>query len=259
MAICPDAHLHLFPDFAEIFSRGDSAPQNAVSGADPFLLLNSTAEEDWPVVQRESLADSRVWPFYGIHPWFTTDLRDGWDVRLAERLEANPEAGVGEIGLDGGKKCVQTSRERQLEIFSRQLALATDFSRPVSIHCVRAWDWLWEPMRRFGELKNVPIILHAFAGSPEMVTDILLKKRWNAFFSFAAFQARPEREKWRSLLRSIPTERLLLETDAETLKDSRRIDDFYRVSAETLGISSEELKEIVFDNLKSMRKFLSSS
>ncbi|MBE6428824.1 MAG: hypothetical protein E7028_09675 [Planctomycetaceae bacterium] len=255
----PDAHIHFFADFAEYFACSKPASPFFSSSPAP-LFLNAATEEDWQLLQKVAVAE-RVKPFFGIHPWSIKDLRNGWEERLAGILKSIPHSGIGEIGLDWSKPSIQGPelRQRQREVFSRQLALAAEFNRPVSIHCVRAWDAIWELTQNFPAKKNLAIIFHAFSGSPEMVSEILLKKRWNAFFSLAVFQARPESDKWRRLLRSIPTERLLLESDAETAKEAASLENLYQTAAEILKISRDELKDSVLRNLNVVWESLASS
>jgi len=109
---------------------------------------------------------------------------DGWLVELKQRLINNPDAIVGEIGLDGARwRAVEEgnendgnnsynnnnnnnnnnangnnpiwSRERilscpmnlQRRAFEQQLLLAAELQRPVSIHVVRAWGELLDSFK----------------------------------------------------------------------------------------------------------------
>lgn len=67
--------------------------------------------------------------------------RERWEAELRDRLRADPRAVVGEVGVDRAAVLpgtrVQTKFVHQQEIMEAHLALAGEFGRPVSIHCVR--------------------------------------------------------------------------------------------------------------------------
>lgn len=247
-----DAHVHLFSQF------GDFSVQRSVS------FLNSVSESDWelvcraaqfrsaegPILDLEKNAEGWIVPFLGIHPWAVLAAGAGWDERLETLLRRMPNAGVGEVGLDAWKPELQGRAAVCLQktFFQRQLALAVELGRPVSIHCVRAWELLWAFARPILSGKPIPILFHAFSGSPQLVTQILEKEKWNAFFSLASFRFQPQRPKSRALLRAIPKERLLLETDAESAESAKTLPWLYGSAAECLGISEVDLAKQMREN-----------
>lgn len=262
-----DAHVHLFPEFS------DFAQRRTVS------FLNAVSESDWEAVCRAVLcpernaeaqgrnfeqnaelrsgdfkpnAEPQVVPFLGIHPWAVLSAEAGWEERLEALLRRMPIAGVGEIGLDAWKPELQSDAAvcRQKTFFQRQLALAVELDRPVSIHCVRAWDHLWELARPILAGKQIPLLFHAFSGSPQIVSQILQKEKWNAFFSIASFRFHPDRPKSRELLHAIPRERLLLETDAESAEDALSLETLCRNAAECLRIPESELSDRILKNVR---------
>ena len=81
------------------------------------LSIMSTHPRDFPVVETTCTAFAQrgllAVPNYGAHPWFlheitedddddtNSDYKASWINELKERLENDPKACVGEIGLDG--------------------------------------------------------------------------------------------------------------------------------------------------------------
>lgn len=236
-----DAHLHFFP---ELLTEN-------VGWQPSCALLNATCEADWNLVAQAASRNAAIQPFFGIHPWWTETVAEGWDVRLAELLDRFPKAGIGEIGLDALRKEVNSPEtvEAQKRLFRAQLELAVRWERPVSVHCVRAWDWLWEPLRKTVGRAGQPILFHAFSGSPEQITQILENFRWNAFFSLASFRFQPESRRFLRLLPTIPQDRLLLETDTDSQSDAQKIGEFYEKLSPILGLTPERLAELTNQNL----------
>lgn len=83
---------------------------------------------------------------------FNDPHAEDWVVELKRRLIDHPDAIVGEIGLDGarwreggdGERMLSCPMDLQQQAFERQLILAAELQRPVSIHVVRAWGELFD-------------------------------------------------------------------------------------------------------------------
>lgn len=239
-----DAHIHFFPELP------------ALKRCSGVFLLNAVDETDWPTIY--TLAGRKNFRvFLGIHPWKVADVQNGWDARLAELLQRFPMAGIGEIGFDGWKKELQSPelQARQLALFRRQLELAAEFCRPVSIHAVRAWEKIWPILREF-ESCPFPILFHAFAGSPELVKQLRAILGERAFFSIAAFRFRAASQPFDRLVQAIPTHRLLLETDAESLNEALQIEELYRKMSEKLAIPLSDLTAQINQNLRELANFI---
>jgi TatD DNase family protein len=204
---CWDAHNHL----AHPHLRGylpellRDLPGLGVRGG----VVNGTHPRDWAAV-RELCADFPQWiPAYGVHPWEVEDLPEDWFLRWEQFLREDSRATVGEIGLDLWR--TRENFARQLEVFTRQWNQAAEWGRPVTVHCLRAW----EQMRAF--FRSAPcllggFLLHAYGG-PENEVDFWVSR--GAYFSFSpSFLGR---ERKMRAFRRIPLERLLLETDAPSM------------------------------------------
>jgi len=176
---------------------------------------------------------------YGIHPWF---LNEGNSEEMLKRVHdnaANPTVvAVGEAGFD---KLRGPSQELQYRIFCEQVKIAETLSKPVVIHCVRAWDELLAAYKRLKPKTNW--IIHGFRGSRELAAQLLSKGFYLSFWF--DFIIRPESLV---LIRSLPVNRIFLETDGADI-DIRQI---YDKVAKDLGITVEELKKIMLDNFNTV-------
>ncbi|KAF8063711.1 scn1 [Scenedesmus sp. PABB004] len=147
-----------------------------------------------------------------------------WEARLRALLVEHPHALVGEIGIDRAATIpgsrARTSLAHQLELVRRQVAVAAELRRPVSVHCVRGYGAL------LGLLADLPpgaappgVMLHSYGGSVEEVRRFAALPHGvgrRVFFSFsAAINARAP-AKLAARIAAVPDDRLLLESDQVT-------------------------------------------
>ena len=172
------------------------------------MVVNGTEPGDWPrVAELARRFPGLVRPSFGLHPWQVPARPADWPDQLDRWLEL-PGAAVGEIGLDRRKPGLPWAGQE--EVFVHQLARAAARRVPASIHCLQAWDELV----RLLESQPRPacgFLLHSFGG-PAAVVERLASL--GAYFSLSGALARSGRAGPRDLLRQIPPDRLLLETDA---------------------------------------------
>jgi TatD DNase family protein len=129
---------------------------------------------------------------------------------LEETLRRVP-SGVGEIGLDF--KYVKAPPRDQEEVFRAQRELAVRLGRPVSIHCLAAWEPL---LAILGEmpLPAAGVVIHGFLRSRDVAERCL---ELGCLLSFAGGVLYPDRRRAHEALRSVPADRLLVESDAPDL------------------------------------------
>lgn len=173
-------------------------------------VVNGTTEADWPEVERLGQEFPWVVPSYGLHPWYLDSRADRWEERLEKRLASGPGA-VGEVGLDRWMR--SPDFEAQREVLKIHLRLAAKYERPITIHCLRAWGALLEILAGMPR-PSCGFLLHAYGGPVEMVPQF---EGLGAYFSFSASFLASGKERKLEPFRSIPAERLLIETDAPAM------------------------------------------
>lgn len=200
-----DAHNHLQDP-----RLGDPGPViAAMRGAGVTrCVVNATSEEDWPAVAALALEHPDfVRPAFGIHPWKAQTAKPGWESRLAECLDRFPQASIGECGLDGWVK--EPAIEVQMPGFLAQLRLAREWDRPITIHCLKAWQPLFDAFQQ--EIPPSRFLMHSFGGSIETARRLL---PLGAFFSFSGYFLHPRKSAVVEVFRQLPMDRILVETDA---------------------------------------------
>ncbi|XP_021818745.1 uncharacterized protein LOC110760737 isoform X7 [Prunus avium] len=145
--------------------------------------------------------------------------------------------GVSEIGLDKGSQGKKVDFTDQVNVFRQQLELAKELKRPASIHCVRAFGDLLQIMKSLGPFP-AGVILHSYLGSAEMVPEFA---NLGAYFSFSGFLMSMKVHKAKRMLKMVPSERILLETDAPDALPKSELDSAHLVEGASLP---EELQSI---------------
>lgn len=203
-----DSHVHLDRLGSEQPWR-DAVAAARLAGVDSWLVPG-VRRPDWAELLQLVRQVPGAWAAPGLHP-----LAAGqWDAAARDQLEAllaAPEAvAVGEIGLDG---LLEVPEAMQREAFVGQLELAVAAGKPVLIHCRKAWDEVLVLLRRHGAAR-VGGVLHAFGGSPEIARQAL---RLGFVISFGGPLSYPEARRRVEVLKGLPAEAIVVETDAPDL------------------------------------------
>jgi TatD DNase family protein len=186
--------------------------------------VHGTCEADWPAVRALALGRPSVIPSFGLHPWRVSARSPAWREVLAGFLDSTPHAGLGEVGLDRWildqtpERCLELGTgpggpaplEVQVSVLREQLDLASERGLPVTLHCLRAWGPLMDCLRGRPRLPR-GFLLHSYGGSAELVPEWV---RLGGYFSVSGDSLHPRKASHAAVLRSIPRDRLLIETDA---------------------------------------------
>lgn len=196
-------------------------------------ILKSPNSQDWQDMM-EALK---------VKPTFTYDM---WYNNLRNVLIEHPDAMVGEVGIDRAAKLlpggsiewqgvkpssVTCSVEHQMAIFDVQCQLARELNRSISVHCVQGQGHLFNYLkaqsnqfstRKLKLLKVRPNILrmclHSYGGAPGSVKQFTELKGFEIYVSFSVgINARlTPPDKLQELIRSVPEDRLLIESDLDS-------------------------------------------
>ncbi|HPM42592.1 MAG TPA: TatD family hydrolase [Candidatus Omnitrophota bacterium] len=199
-----DIHIHI-QDIKDPSVESEILSRSAQNGVGR-MLCNGTSQLDWDHVASISSRCENVIPFFGAHPWMVKRLGEGW-IEVLKSILLKTRSGIGEIGLDHGK--FRPDRDLQLSVFRAQLDLASEFKRPVTLHCVGAWGALLDELKS-RRMTDIPFMVHLFSGSADTLTTLL---RMGAYLSFSLGIAEGGPEKVRLAFQATPIDRLVLETD----------------------------------------------
>lgn len=205
-----DTHCHL--DLEPLSLRlTEVLPAAHLAGVTHFVVPG-VHPRGWERMACLGRKHEEIFPAFGIHPMHA-DLAD--DSNLS-RLAMLSSAGVaiGEIGLDPS---YTVSMECQELAFRKQLRLALSLGLPVLVHCRRAFLQTLHILQEEGA-RRVGGIMHAFSGSSEMAREFI---RLGFAISISGMVTRENSVRLPRLVRELPLEELVLETDAPDMTPQR--------------------------------------
>jgi TatD DNase family protein len=209
MPVFADSHVHL-ADPAFDTDRDAVIEAARQAGARALICIGETpdaADRARAVAQRYP---GLVWHTAGMHPHDASAFDKDRDLpRISEHLEQGAVA-IGECGLDYHYD--NSPREVQRAVFQAQLQLAAETGKPLIVHSRDAVDDTIAMVREAGA-SGVRGVLHCFTG-PATLAEVALTAGWCVSFAgVITFK------KWADdgLIRSIPADRTLVESDAPYL------------------------------------------
>jgi TatD DNase family protein len=213
------------------------------------FFFNAACPGDWDRIVSFGRSFRGCIPFLGIHPWFADQALPGWDDKLNGLLQSGC-AGIGEIGLDRARSGPDIGL--QMPVFIKQLELASKTGRPVVIHAVRSWDAVLKALASFETGGRMPVMIHSFYGSIEVLKQLLEKK---CFIGISA-RVLNKYAGITEIIEKVPLDRILLETDIEAAEAdpclwdeyARDVSGFYAEVARCKSVPLDVLERRVWEN-----------
>jgi len=147
----------------------------------------------------------------GVHPHDVKDIVDGDYERLLELARAPKAVAVGETGLDFYYD--NSPRELQKEHFARHIQLARDARKPLIVHSRDANNETMEILKA-EDAAAAGGTLHCFSGDYGMATAAL---DMGFYLSVGGTLTFKKADDLRDIIRRVPIERILVETDCPYL------------------------------------------
>ena len=246
-----DSHCHLdFPDLA-----ADEAGVIArAKGAGVELLLTiSTQVSRNAVLQAIAARNSNVFFTVGTHPHHAALEADIPAAAIVALAAAHPKCiGIGEAGLDYHYE--RSPRDIQQRVFRTNIAAARQTKLPLIIHARDADEDMIGILKEETEEGVFSAILHCFTSS-EMLARVGLDLGF--YISFSGVVTFKRSQELRRIATLVPSDRLLIETDApylapEPYRGKRNEPSYVVETAKTLaevkGISFEALARLTTAN-----------
>ncbi|MDJ0761676.1 MAG: TatD family hydrolase [Myxococcota bacterium] len=203
--ILVDTHCHLtfHPLHTDIPGVLDQARAKGVTR----IIAPSYDIASWRAVADAAQYEG-VFPAFGLHPWAANESLDM--AALKNRLVERHAVAVGEIGLDF--KVESPGRDRQLDVFVRQLDVAQELGLPVLLHCRGAFAELLEILN--GATPALTGVVHAYSRGPTLAAQFV---QAGMHIGFGGAITRPKAHRARRAAATVSSNRLLLETDAPSI------------------------------------------
>lgn len=214
-----------------------------------FVTLASAAVEDTIENSELSQKYDYIYCAAGVHPESVDTNPDNYLDIISETVKSNPKVrAVGEIGLDYHYEGY--SREKQIELFCRQLELAKEINLPVIVHSRDAVEDTLNILKKY----KPSGVVHCFSGSAETAKEIVKLGMYVGFTGVLTFK---NAKKALKALEEVPLDRLLLETDCPYMApvpfrgkrcDSSMIAYTAEKAAEIKGVGVQEILDITCRN-----------
>ena len=247
-----DTHCHLdaeafHQDLDDVIARAQS------EGVERMLTIGVTLE-----TSQAAVVLSNRYPclsaVIGIQPNYVQETRaDDWD-RIVD-LAGHPRVvGIGETGLD--KYWDFAPLDQQRDYFVRHIVLARQCGKPFVVHCREAEAEVVEVLR--SEAAHGPLrgVMHSFCGDAATAAECV---ELGLCISFAGMVTFKKNDALRAVARTVPLDRILVETDAPWLaphpwRGKRNEPAWVRQTANCLaevhGVSADEMASITTANAK---------
>lgn len=213
-----DSHCHLdFDAFNE--DREKVMARAAEAGIEAFLTISIRVREIARIIATAERYGN-VYCSVGTLPHFADDERDVTTAELVDIARHPKVIAIGEAGLDTFYG--NASWDAQIEVLTKHTAAARETQLPLIIHSVKQDEAMAEILTSEARRGTFPVVMHCFSGGPKLAETCLSLGHYISFSGLLSF---PENEALREVARTIPDDRLLVETDAPSLAPVPHLDE----------------------------------
>lgn len=205
-----DSHCHLdrlkaAPDQESLNKIINSASQRGVE----YMLCVNVRQQEFQSMQKKVAAYPQVFLSAGVHP---LDVESGLnEAELLQSARHERVVAVGETGLDYFYSA--ETKAVQQECFERQIALALEVDKPLIIHTRDAREDTISMLKN-GHADKVGGVLHCFTENWEMAKAAI---DLGFYISVSGIVTFKNADELRSVIRKVPKDRLMVETDSPYL------------------------------------------
>jgi len=250
-----DTHCHL--DFDDYDQDREAVIKRAKeSGVDYIINIGSSLQSSRNSVELAKNHDF-IYASVGIHPHDASEVDDKALDEIKELAKFEKVVAIGEVGLDYYRNL--SPQDAQKQIFVKLIRLAKELDLPLVIHDREAHKDTLEILKSECK-KPIKGVLHCFSGDIQNAKEFL---DLGLLISFTCNVTFKNAHILREVAKSVPIQKLLLETDAPYLAPQQHrgqrnepvfIEYLARALAELKGISFEEVCRITSENAKSFFK-----
>jgi TatD DNase family protein len=244
-----DSHAHLeMPDFRKDLEQVIQRAKESTIG---YIFTVGTEKKDWK--RALEIADSHpsIYAILGVHPHNVKEIEDRTYPTLRELCRNGKVKAYGEIGLDFYRNL--SPRDIQLRRFREQIGLAKELGLPIVVHDREAHQETLEILKS-EHAEECGGIIHCFSGDYEMAKACM---DMGFYISVPGSITFKNAEGFREIVKRIPLESLLVETDApfltpEPFRGKRNEPSYVRYTAQKVAeikkVSLEKVAEVTTEN-----------
>jgi TatD DNase family protein len=248
--ILVDSHCHL--DFLPTGPEREAAIARARGAGVAAMVTISTKITEFPTVRAIAEAEPDVWCSVGIHPHEAAAEPETSAEALAALAEHPRVIGIGETGLDFYYE--HSPRDRQMSVFRTHADAARISGLPLIVHTRDADPETVDILAEEAGKGRLTGVIHCFSTGRELAEKSL---ELGFMISLSGIVTFKNAESLRQIVRDLPLDRILVETDSPYLapvpKRGRQNEPSFLVHtaaevARLKGISVDELSRATTEN-----------
>ena len=205
-----DSHCHLF--FDNLSNNIETIIQNAIKNQVSAILSINTNPDDF--LEHYKLIDKykSIFISYGLHP----DEVNTSNLLSSNKIDSfcNKEkvVGIGETGLDFYHS--KTNKNLQIKSFENHIESSYKNDLPLIIHQRNSEKEIIEILKSYIKSKPLNVVFHCFTGS-ELLKNFCIEN--NMYISLSGIITFKNANNLREIIKNIPLDLLLIETDSPFL------------------------------------------
>ena len=241
-----DSHAHILSDVLDTNQIINSMKEE---GLEKIITIGTNAENS---VEALNVAknNKNIYAIVGLYPEYADQITKE-DIDVIRRLAKEEKVvGIGEIGLD--YHISKDNREKQINLFRKQLEIAAENDLPVCIHTRSAAEDTYQVLKEYApKLKNKGV-MHCFSENREYALKFLDLGFYISFSGNITYK-----KSDRSFLKDIPLDKILVETDSpylspEPLRGQPNIPARVKITAQKIAdelcLDFDEFSKITLEN-----------
>ena len=245
-----DSHCHL--DFPELTTDESGVLARARTAGVGGMLTIGTRLDQFEKVRAIAERHDNVWCSVGVHPHEAKEEGQRTPDRLIEATHHPKVVGIGETGLDFHYE--HSPRDEQAESFRAHIAASRHTGLPLIVHTRNADAETGDILEEEHAKGAFPGLIHCFSSGRAVAERALALGLYISISGIVTFKAA---EDLRAIVRDVPLDRLLIETDAPYLapipKRGKTNEPAFVAHtaakvAELKGVSLAELEAATTDN-----------
>jgi len=241
-----DSHCHL--NYSSLAKDRDNVIDRARQAGVVCLLTVTTGMKSLPETREIIKTYDDVFGTVGVHPHHITEEGENITADDLIKLSNEPKiAGIGETGLDYFYD--HAPRDEQQRVFREHIRACLATGLPLIVHSRDAEDDTIRIINeeRAGQGGKLKGVMHCFSSRRKLAEEALAMGFYISVSGILTFK---KSEELRSIIRDVPLDRLLVETDAPYLApepyrgkicEPAYVVHTARVLAEVKGVSYEEI------------------
>ena len=243
-----DSHCHI--NFPELYQNIDSILSKMSSNKVTHALCVSVTLDKLPDIFKIANTYAHIFASVGVHPDYE-DIEEPSVEELCRLAKENKVVAIGETGLDYFR--VQGDLTWQRDRFRTHIKAAIQSNLPLIIHTRNAAEDTLKIMREEGA-NQVGGVMHCFTESLDVALEAI---KLNFYISFSGIVTFKNATDLKEVVKAIPLDRMLIETDSPYLapvpyrgkiNDPSNVIHVAEEIAKLKNISAEEVGQVTTQN-----------